>query len=281
MDELDRCRPDYAIELLEGIKHLFGVPGVYFVVATNTIQLGESIRAVYGNGFDGQRYLKRFFDLQFSLPEPSNEEFLRALFTEIDLPEESQLIHGLYPLYGLEMMQGPEQDNVKLLVYILSLHSSAFGIGLRDQKQIANMLEVAFMSLKNVKIHIFFLVFLAVVYHQDLSAFNRLSRNGTQSLEIFESVRTATDQKRVRYEYFGNGLPDPEERTVGVLEIANTYLGNLSVPYNQISRLAASQDDFPRSLLNGVVGERVGGIFHPSFHTYFDLIRQAGSFNGR
>ena len=58
VDELDRCRPDYAIELLEGIKHLFGVPGVYFVVATNTVQLGESVKAVYGSGFDGVRYLK-------------------------------------------------------------------------------------------------------------------------------------------------------------------------------------------------------------------------------
>ncbi|WP_080698421.1 P-loop NTPase fold protein [Janthinobacterium lividum] len=48
VDELDRCRPDYAIELLEGIKHLFGVPGVYFIVATNMQQLGESTKAIYG-----------------------------------------------------------------------------------------------------------------------------------------------------------------------------------------------------------------------------------------
>ncbi len=61
IDELDRCRPDYAIELLEGIKHLFGVKGIYFVVATNISQLSESVKAVYGSGFDGERYLKRFF----------------------------------------------------------------------------------------------------------------------------------------------------------------------------------------------------------------------------
>jgi len=40
-DELDRCRPDYAIELLEGKKHLFGVPVVTFVAATNIPQLSE------------------------------------------------------------------------------------------------------------------------------------------------------------------------------------------------------------------------------------------------
>ncbi len=48
VDELDRCRPTYAIELLEGIKHLFGVPRVCFVVATNLDQLAESAKAICG-----------------------------------------------------------------------------------------------------------------------------------------------------------------------------------------------------------------------------------------
>jgi predicted KAP-like P-loop ATPase len=41
IDELDRCRPDYAIKLLEGVKHLFGVPGIHFIVATNLSELGK------------------------------------------------------------------------------------------------------------------------------------------------------------------------------------------------------------------------------------------------
>src|SRR5690606_11772240 len=35
VDELDRCRPNYAIELLEGLKHLFDVRGLCFCVSTN------------------------------------------------------------------------------------------------------------------------------------------------------------------------------------------------------------------------------------------------------
>ena len=53
VDELDRCRPNFAIELLEGIKHLFGINGVCFVVATNMAQLSESVKAIYGVNFDG------------------------------------------------------------------------------------------------------------------------------------------------------------------------------------------------------------------------------------
>ncbi len=35
IDELDRCRPSYAIELLETAKHIFGVDNVVFVLAVN------------------------------------------------------------------------------------------------------------------------------------------------------------------------------------------------------------------------------------------------------
>ncbi|WAF58355.1 KAP family NTPase [Aeromonas caviae] len=31
IDELDRCRPSYAVEMLETIKHIFDISGVVFV----------------------------------------------------------------------------------------------------------------------------------------------------------------------------------------------------------------------------------------------------------
>lgn len=61
IDELDRCRPDYAIRLLEEIKHFFDVPGVAFVIALHGSQLAKSINAVYGPEFDSASYLRRFF----------------------------------------------------------------------------------------------------------------------------------------------------------------------------------------------------------------------------
>lgn len=67
IDELDRCRPTFAIELLERIKHLFDVNGCKFVIATDTSQLGHAVKAVYGSGFDSERYLRRFFDREFTL----------------------------------------------------------------------------------------------------------------------------------------------------------------------------------------------------------------------
>ena len=83
VDELDRCRPSYAIELLETAKHLFAVDRVVFVLAVNRAQLAESVRALYGSGFNSEGYLRRFFDLDFRLPEPNREAFIDALIHRI------------------------------------------------------------------------------------------------------------------------------------------------------------------------------------------------------
>lgn len=61
IDELDRCRPTYAIEMLEQVKHLFDIDNTVFLIATDGDQLSHSISAVYGERFDGKRYLLRFF----------------------------------------------------------------------------------------------------------------------------------------------------------------------------------------------------------------------------
>ncbi|NTE83768.1 hypothetical protein G6M12_19600 [Agrobacterium tumefaciens] len=69
LDELDRCKPTYAIAMLERIKHLFDVTGVVFILATDTDQLAASIKSVYGNDFDSMHYLQRFFHRSYQLPD--------------------------------------------------------------------------------------------------------------------------------------------------------------------------------------------------------------------
>ncbi|MCP4984753.1 MAG: hypothetical protein GY928_01430 [Colwellia sp.] len=79
IDELDRCRPTFAIEVLEVIKHIFDIPRIIFVIATDTEQLQHSIKAVYGHDFDAEKYLMRFFNRSFSLPNPKLKDFLNQL----------------------------------------------------------------------------------------------------------------------------------------------------------------------------------------------------------
>jgi hypothetical protein len=80
IDELDRCRPDYAVTVLEHIKHLFSVPGIVFVLSIDKEQLGHAVRGVYGSAeMDANEYLRRFIDLEYSLPEPSYKQFVDYL----------------------------------------------------------------------------------------------------------------------------------------------------------------------------------------------------------
>lgn len=87
VDELDRCRPPYAISLLERVKHLFEVENVVFIIATDSAQLQHSIKAVYGTGFDAGAYLLRFFDRTYVFEDPTLDDFVGELFARYALDE--------------------------------------------------------------------------------------------------------------------------------------------------------------------------------------------------
>ncbi len=81
VDELDRCRPSYAVEVMEQIKHLFSVPGIVFVLSIDKIQLGNAVRGFYGSDLiDSDEYLRRFIDLEYSIPVPNKTDFVGYLY---------------------------------------------------------------------------------------------------------------------------------------------------------------------------------------------------------
>src|SRR5690606_22737419 len=81
VDELDRCRPDYAVSILEQIKHFFSVPNIVFILSIDKEQLGCAIKGVYGSDdIDADEYLRRFIDLEYSIPEPEVDIFYKYLY---------------------------------------------------------------------------------------------------------------------------------------------------------------------------------------------------------
>lgn len=77
IDELDRCKPSFAVGLLEAIKHCCLSNNVIFLLATNNEQLKHTVRHFYGDGFDGAGYLNKFYDLQFSLGSVDVDSYLK------------------------------------------------------------------------------------------------------------------------------------------------------------------------------------------------------------
>jgi len=77
IDELDRCKPSFAVGLLEAIKHCCLSNNIIFLLATNNEQLEHTVKHFYGSGFDGAGYLNKFYDLQFSIGSVDVDSYLR------------------------------------------------------------------------------------------------------------------------------------------------------------------------------------------------------------
>lgn len=89
IDELDRCRPNFAIDVLEAVKHIFNLEKVVFVIATDSNELQHSIKSIYGSGFNANNYLERFFDREITLPKSPYTllitEHLESEFGQLDI----------------------------------------------------------------------------------------------------------------------------------------------------------------------------------------------------
>lgn len=90
IDELDRCKPDYAVLFLERIKHYLVSSNIIFVFSVNFRELQKTICQFYGQEFDATRYLDRFFDLRLTIPQVDIEKYYNyigfsedALFDDI------------------------------------------------------------------------------------------------------------------------------------------------------------------------------------------------------
>lgn len=122
IDDLDRCKPTYAIDLLEAIKHIFNVPGYIFVLAMDQKQFGYTLERRYGANFDTANYLKRFIDFTFDLPKGNYYNYLKELFE-------------YYSYFNLPFVKETAKDNFPFLTE-LSNFSTILGLSLRGINEV-------------------------------------------------------------------------------------------------------------------------------------------------
>jgi hypothetical protein len=136
IDELDRCRPTFAIELLERVKHLFDIDGIYFVLGIDREQLGHSIKSVYGQGMDVDGYLKRFIDIEFSLPQANNSIFLKHVFEQ----------YGINRISDERAEKSQRLDDRTALEKMFVGLSKCFNMSLRDIEHYCRLLSVLYTN---------------------------------------------------------------------------------------------------------------------------------------
>lgn len=84
VDELDRCRPDYAITYLETIKHVFDVRGAVFILAADRHQLENSAKTAFGRDLDFEEYYRKFVHREVTLPPISDSGYMKLARAYVD-----------------------------------------------------------------------------------------------------------------------------------------------------------------------------------------------------
>ncbi len=153
IDELDRCRPTFSIEILEKAKHFFNVPNIIFVLGADKEQLGHSIKAVYGRDINVNGYLRRFIDFDYLLPPPEKGKFVQALFDKYAFNDYFTAKRTSDTIYEREQALGMFTD-------LFDVHE----LTLREQTHCCSLLSLAIRTTpSNYKLFPLFLCLLIVL----------------------------------------------------------------------------------------------------------------------
>lgn len=140
VDELDRCQPSYAIKVLERLHHMFSdIKKCSVILAIDKDQLECTIKQVFGDKVSTDAYLKKFIDFELTLDAGtingnfmakyheyfklfdenaittnfSFDEFLSALFSDIDIRTQEHLMDRITTIHHLLFPEDKHKDKNK------------------------------------------------------------------------------------------------------------------------------------------------------------------------
>jgi hypothetical protein len=154
IDELDRCRPNFAVSMIESIKHLFSVSNVVFVLFYNQSQITASIKGLYGQNIDSEDYLHKFIDIRLSLPSTRGvradylEQYARNLSQKFAVPDRniSSLLEETYVNWAKYYNYSLREIERSYICACLML-STYKGLSIVNHPEIVSL--VAFFKVKN------------------------------------------------------------------------------------------------------------------------------------
>jgi hypothetical protein len=181
VDELDRCRPQYAIAVLERIKHLLSLPGIIFVLGIDRSQLANGIRGAYGESFDSETYLQRFIDLDYKLAFFDSRDFIKKLIADYRLVDFFNTRHNSSRYWF--------DDESERLVDTCADVVMLFNLTLREIEQLlARVNIVARSTASSQPIYPHLLVGLLALRCKEADLYSRLTSGKGSSLELVHLV---------------------------------------------------------------------------------------------
>lgn len=242
IDELDRCRLDYAVSILEQVKHFFSVPNIIFILSIDKIQLGNAVRGVYGSDkIDADEYLRRFIDLEYSIPEPETGIFSAYLYEYFNFddffakPERAKYSELKY-----------DKTDFLKIARILFLNSNS---SLREQEKIFALARIALRGFAdNYFVFPFVYLFLTFIKTKKSDFYNKIKLQKITIQELQEFL----------LEIVGKNLDEDNERELLVLEayLLNFYNNSLNSGYYHKSKLYERDEEGNNKLLiNSIINK--------------------------
>ena len=194
IDELDRCRPSYAVELLEVAKHLFAVDHIVFVLAVNRSELAHSIKALYGADFDAKGYLRRFFDVDFVLPAPDRKTFINKMLASVKIDE-----------YFEQLLATETTDDYKVVKKWLQCFFHAPDLSLRRIAQAIHRLGLVLASLRSDKKSFAKMAAVALILRTiDSNLYHKFVRGDVTDVEFVNKVFNRPGARTLRHQHEGH-----------------------------------------------------------------------------
>lgn len=186
VDELDRCRPNFAVELLERIKHLFDISNIVFVLSIDKKQIEASIKAVYGPEFDATEYLRRFFNLEYGIPVPDTRNYIDSLISRFELN----------PIFDKRKSQHSQYERDKFIDY-LNIFANATGLSLRAIERCVTRFRIVMDDISSNQYFDAVLLAFLIVLHSDQPEYYNQIIDGQVSPE--DVIKNLTSLRGVKF----------------------------------------------------------------------------------
>ena len=262
VDELDRCRPTFAIELLERVKHIFDVPHIVFVFGLNRDELTKSLSSVYGD-INTDVYLRRFFDFEFNIPEADSQGFALHLMDKFQLGQVFQSLSA-------ETRNNVHVYDFQSYMQFCPKLWSALGLSLRDIDYGIRLLALLARNLPvHTSTHPFLLVILIAMKFKKPEFYHSLATGNFLTSEIMDYI-----DGELRRDLIDNELPlfldlsegflycaDSASRNrenlgeAALVELQSVWDGSSGISFSVISRRAQNADQQQVSQIHQAIND--------------------------
>ncbi|RNJ63331.1 MAG: hypothetical protein EDM03_02630 [Porphyrobacter sp. IPPAS B-1204] len=179
IDELDRCRPDFALGIIEIIKHLFDNDKIHFLLVTNIDYLISSVNTKYGLRESSSEYLEKFYDFLIFFETSTGDRYRHPAAQIV-----SQRIRSFL---------GDRQDRETAeLIDSLQIFAKAFDLSLRQASSLATNASLAFLAVNDRTFRPSYLIAALALYRTKFPSIYQDIKRGVytkdQILSVFEGV---------------------------------------------------------------------------------------------